>query len=142
MDGPGPVEPRRALAPLAIALSVLTLRLQVGRADSTGARQPRGPERFLTTVLMTDMVGSTEHAAELGDHGWRELLDLITPRPGRPAAHRGREIDTAGDGFFATFDAPAPAVAFALEIVDESSNWASMSVRASTSARSSRWARR
>jgi YVTN family beta-propeller protein len=76
----------------------------------------RAPERFLTTVVMTDIVGSTEHAAELGDRGWHELL----------ASHHalmrvalrsfgGREIDTAGDGFFVTFDAPASAVGFVLE---------------------------
>ena len=75
------------------------------------------PERFLTTVVMTDMVGSTEHAAELGDTGWRELLELHHSLV-RSALRRagGREIDTAGDGFFVTFDAPAAAVAFALEI--------------------------
>ena len=78
------------------------------------------PERFLTTVLMTDIVGSTEHAAELGDGGWRELLGA-PPRLVRAALrrHGGREIDTAGDGFFATFDAPAAAVDCALEIVGD-----------------------
>jgi peptide/nickel transport system substrate-binding protein len=65
---------------------------------------------------MTDIVGSTEHAAELGDAAWRDLVQqhhaLI-----RAALRRrgGREIDTAGDGFFAIFDAPATAVACALE---------------------------
>ncbi|MFL5687503.1 MAG: adenylate/guanylate cyclase domain-containing protein, partial [Chloroflexota bacterium] len=75
------------------------------------------PERFLTTVVMTDVVGSTEHAAELGDHGWRELLELHHALV-RAALRRagGREIDTAGDGFFVTFDAPAAAVAFAVDI--------------------------
>ena len=77
----------------------------------------KAPERFLTTVVMTDLVGSTEHAAELGDHGWRELLELHHALV-RAALRRrgGREIDTAGDGFFVTFDAPAAAVGFALEI--------------------------
>ena len=79
-----------------------------------------GPERFLTTVLMTDIVGSTEHASELGDRAWRELIaqhhTLVRASLRR---HRGRELDTAGDGFFATFDAPAQAVDCALEIVDE-----------------------
>ena len=77
------------------------------------------PERFLTTVLMTDIVASTEHAAELGDSGWRELVQshhgLVRAALRR---HGGREIDTAGDGFFATFDAPAAAVRCALEIVE------------------------
>ena len=72
--------------------------------------------RFLTTVLMTDIVGSTEHAAELGDSGWRELVQLHHQAV-RAALrrHAGREIDTAGDGFFAIFDAPAAAVVCALE---------------------------
>jgi YVTN family beta-propeller protein len=77
-------------------------------------------ERFLTTVLMTDIVGSTDHAAELGDSPWRELVQVHHARV-RAALrrHAGREIDTAGDGFFAVFDAPAAAVRCALEIVDE-----------------------
>jgi peptide/nickel transport system substrate-binding protein len=66
---------------------------------------------------MTDIVGSTEHAAELGDSAWRELVQqhhgLVRAALRR---HGGREIDTAGDGFFAIFDAPAAAVECALEI--------------------------
>jgi len=66
---------------------------------------------------MTDIVGSTEHAAELGDSAWRELLQqhhaLIRAALRR---HGGREMDTAGDGFFVIFDAPASAVECALEI--------------------------
>jgi peptide/nickel transport system substrate-binding protein len=66
---------------------------------------------------MTDIVGSTEHAAEVGDSGWRELVQqhhaLVRASLRR---HGGREIDTAGDGFFAVFDAPAAAVDCALEI--------------------------
>ena len=60
---------------------------------------------------MTDIVGSTEHAAELGDQGWRDLVQLHHAAI-RAALrrYRGREIDTAGDGFFAIFDAPAAAV--------------------------------
>ncbi len=73
-------------------------------------------ERFLTTVVMTDIVGSTEHAAELGDEGWRELVQLHHSVV-RAALRRfgGRELDTAGDGFFAIFDAPAAAVDCVLE---------------------------
>ena len=69
---------------------------------------------------MTDIVGSTEHAAELGDSGWRELVQLHHALV-RAALrrHGGREMDTAGDGFFAIFDAPAAAVRCALEIVEE-----------------------
>src|SRR3990172_5254233 len=69
------------------------------------------PERFLTTVVMTDIVGSTEHAAELGDEGWRDLVQLHhSAIRAALRTYRGREIDTAGDGFFAIFDAPAAAV--------------------------------
>jgi ABC-type transport system substrate-binding protein len=69
---------------------------------------------------MTDIVGSTEHASELGDSGWRKLVQEHNTRI-RAALRRrgGREMDTAGDGFFAIFDAPAAAVACALEIADE-----------------------
>jgi YVTN family beta-propeller protein len=67
---------------------------------------------------MTDIVGSTEHAAELGDSAWRELVQqhhrLVRTALRR---HGGREIDTAGDGFFAVFDAPAAALVCALDIV-------------------------
>ncbi|MBA2255229.1 MAG: adenylate/guanylate cyclase domain-containing protein [Chloroflexi bacterium] len=68
-------------------------------------------ERVLATVLFTDIVGSTAKAVELGDAGWRRLLDahhaLIR---GRLVRFRGTEIDTAGDGFFASFDGPARAI--------------------------------
>jgi class 3 adenylate cyclase len=68
-------------------------------------------DRVLATVLFTDIVGSTGVAAERGDRAWGELLEQhhATMR-GLLARHRGREIDTAGDGFFATFDGPARAV--------------------------------
>jgi len=62
-------------------------------------------------VLFTDIVGSTEKATALGDRGWRELLDQHHVRIRRQLERfKGREIDTAGDGFFATFDGPARAV--------------------------------
>jgi class 3 adenylate cyclase len=77
----------------------------------TGTRPAREPDRVLATVLFTDIVGSSQRAAELGDRAWRELLG------GHHAAVRrqlerfqGREVDTAGDGFLATFDGPARAV--------------------------------
>jgi len=61
-------------------------------------------------------VGSTEHAAELGDAGWRELVQLHhSVIRAALRRHGGREIDTAGYGFFAIFDAPAAAVTCALE---------------------------
>ena len=69
------------------------------------------PERLLTTVLFTDLVGSTERLADLGDQRWRELVerhhDLVRRMLSR---YRGVEVDTAGDGFFATFDGPARAI--------------------------------
>ena len=76
-------------------------------------------DRVLATVLFTDVVGSTEKAAELGDRRWKELVEEHHRRVrGQLARYRGREIDTAGDGFFATFDGPARAVRCAGSIVD------------------------
>jgi pimeloyl-ACP methyl ester carboxylesterase len=76
-------------------------------------------DRALATVLFTDVVGSTEKAAELGDRRWKELVEEHHRRVrGQLARYRGREIDTAGDGFFATFDGPARAVRCAGSIVD------------------------
>ena len=69
-------------------------------------------------MLFTDIVGSTERAAALGDEAWRDLLDAHHDRVRREIERfRGREIDTAGDGFFATFDGPARAVRCAQAIV-------------------------
>ena len=67
--------------------------------------------RWLATVLFTDIVSSTEHAARIGDRAWSELLQKFHAM-GREqlTAHRGREIDTAGDGLFASFDGPARAI--------------------------------
>jgi pimeloyl-ACP methyl ester carboxylesterase len=74
-------------------------------------------ERWLATVLFTDIVGSTERAAQLGDRAWRDLLQKFHAI-GRTQleAQRGREIDTAGDGLFATFDGPARAIRCAAAI--------------------------
>jgi YVTN family beta-propeller protein len=83
------------------------------------ARAGRGPDRYLTTVLFTDIVGSTERAAELGDRAWRDLVEQHHELIRRELRRfGGREVDTAGDGFFAVFDAPARAVACALVIVE------------------------
>jgi class 3 adenylate cyclase len=74
-------------------------------------------ERLLATVLFTDIVRSTEHAAELGDRRWRELLtqhDRIVER--ELARHRGRHVKSFGDAVFASFDGPARAVRCALAI--------------------------
>jgi class 3 adenylate cyclase len=77
----------------------------------TGTRDAPEPDRVLATVLFTDIVGSTERAAELGDHRWRELLEAYYELARRQLGRfRGREIDTAGDGLFAAFDGPARAI--------------------------------
>jgi pimeloyl-ACP methyl ester carboxylesterase len=69
------------------------------------------PDTVLATVLFTDLVGSTATAAELGDRRWRELLERHHEAVRTQLSRfRGREIDTAGDGFFATFDGPARAI--------------------------------
>ena len=88
------------------------------RAGSPAA--VHGDERRLATVLFTDIVGSTELALRLGDRAWRELLQrfLLLARQ-QLAAHRGFEVDNAGDGVFATFDAPARAVVCASAMVRE-----------------------
>ncbi|HST18013.1 MAG TPA: adenylate/guanylate cyclase domain-containing protein [Gaiellaceae bacterium] len=69
------------------------------------------PDTVLATVLFTDLVGSTATAAELGDRRWRELLERHHEAVrSQLTRFRGREVDTAGDGFFATFDGPARAI--------------------------------
>jgi len=84
--------------------------------------RPRGdsvPDRVLATVLFTDIVGSTARAAELGDAAWGNLLAaLYREVRGELARFRGNEIDTAGDGLFATFDGPARAIQCARSLVD------------------------
>ena len=76
------------------------------------------PERVLATVMFTDIVGSSETAAEVGDARWRELLERHHALIRRELLRfRGREIDTAGDGFFASFDGPARAIRCACAIV-------------------------
>ncbi|HET7308638.1 MAG TPA: adenylate/guanylate cyclase domain-containing protein [Actinomycetota bacterium] len=77
----------------------------------TGVRRGPDPDRVLATVLFTDVVGSTETATRLGDRAWRTLLDRHHEVVRRELARwRGREVDTAGDGFLATFDGPARAI--------------------------------
>jgi class 3 adenylate cyclase len=83
----------------------------------TGERPPVEVERILTTVLFTDIVGSTERAASLGDQRWSELLSAHRQVVRSELHHfRGQEIDTAGDGFLATFDGPARAIRCAFAI--------------------------
>jgi class 3 adenylate cyclase len=74
--------------------------------------------RVLATVLFTDIVGSSERAAELGDRAWRQLVEQHHARVrALLARYRGHEVDTAGDGFFATFDGPGRSVRCAEAIV-------------------------
>ena len=80
----------------------------------------RRPDRVLVTVLITDIVGSTNWAAEMGDASWRELLDRhhsLVRR--RLSEFRGVELGTAGDGFVATFDGPGRAVECALAVASD-----------------------
>ncbi|MBI4270895.1 MAG: adenylate/guanylate cyclase domain-containing protein [Candidatus Rokubacteria bacterium] len=98
----------------------------IGNADAildeleeflTGVRRGPEPDRVLATVMFTDIVDATAKAGELGDRRWRDLLDahhaLVREQL---AKFRGREIDTAGDGFLAAFDGPARAVRAACSI--------------------------
>jgi class 3 adenylate cyclase len=86
----------------------------------TGARHTDPGDRVLATILSTDIVGSTELVAQFGDRTWRDLLErhhaMVRHELER---YRGREIDTAGDGFFAAFDGPARAIRCAKAVVDE-----------------------
>ena len=85
-----------------------------------GSRGAHDAERALATILFTDIVGSTETAARLGDRRWRDLLERHDATVRRElAVHRGREVKTMGDGFLATFDGPARAIRCATAIKAE-----------------------
>jgi class 3 adenylate cyclase len=85
----------------------------------TGMRPPAAPDRMLATVLFSDIVASTERASQLGDGPWRALLEahhvIIRAELDR---FDGREVDTAGDGFFAAFTGPARAISCACAMRD------------------------
>jgi class 3 adenylate cyclase len=86
----------------------------------TGVRPTPEPDRELSTLLFTDIASSTELVTRLGDQAWQELLErhyaMVREELSR---FRGHEVDTAGDGFFATFDGPARAVRCALSVVGD-----------------------
>jgi class 3 adenylate cyclase len=85
----------------------------------TGTRHSGTGERVLATVLFTDIVGSTARAAELGDRRWRDVLDAHDRAVRRLLERfRGREVNTRGDGFVATFDGPGRAIQCACAIRD------------------------
>jgi pimeloyl-ACP methyl ester carboxylesterase len=106
------------------------LALRAGRIQSeiqefltsvwqTGGWEDAESDRMLATVLFTDIVDATAKAVELGDRRWRELLERHHAFVRRELIRfRGREVDTAGDGFLATFDGPARAIRCACAIVD------------------------
>jgi class 3 adenylate cyclase len=89
-------------------------------AWDAGAWEPPEPDRVLATLLFTDIVDSTARAAELGDAHWRALVEQHHATIRRQLVRfRGREVDTAGDGFFASFDGPARAVRCACSIAQD-----------------------
>lgn len=84
---------------------------------ATGSAPAVQSDRFLTTMAFLDLVSSTEHATRIGDAAWRRLLDEhYAVARAALKRHAGREIDTAGDGLFASFDGPARAIRCAREI--------------------------
>jgi class 3 adenylate cyclase len=95
------------------------LALEAIDAFVAGERPRHVPDTVLATLFFTDLVGSTERAAEVGDRAWRELLgrhlNLVRRELER---YRGEEVDTAGDGMFARFDGPARAISCARTVVE------------------------
>jgi class 3 adenylate cyclase len=128
-----PIESARRLAGLIVGARFIELEgrdhvLFVGDTEQvageieelvTGARRPPAPARALLTVLITDIVGSTQLAAQLGDARWRELLgEHNRIVRSQLEDHQGREVKTIGDGFLAVFDGPARAIWCARAIFD------------------------
>ena len=85
----------------------------------TGVRRAPEPSRVLATVLFTDIVGSTEHAAQIGDHPWKELLDrLDNMTRSQIEQFGGRLVNTTGDGHLGTFDGPGKAIRCARSLIE------------------------
>jgi len=109
--------PGRDFGPLFGDEEALFVELERFLKEVQEVREPEEPDRILATVLFTDIVGATARASELGDRAWRQLLlkhhETVRSELGR---FRGKEMDTAGDGFFATFDGPARAIRCAFAI--------------------------
>jgi pimeloyl-ACP methyl ester carboxylesterase len=85
----------------------------------TGVRESSEPNRVLATILFTDIAGSTERAAAIGDRSWATLLEAHHASVRRQIErYRGVELDNAGDGFFVSFDGPARAIRCAIAIRD------------------------
>ncbi len=96
----------------------------------TGRRAEPATERVLRTILFTDIVGSTERAADVGDHRWKELLDEHDRATRQILGRfRGQEINTTGDGFLAAFDGPGRAIECA-RALSESARMVGLEVRA------------
>ena len=110
----------RAVARGDVLLSQGVTRTLIGAVTGRGGLPAgSGADRVLATVMFSDIVSSTQRAAEIGDRRWREMLDehdrLVRQEL---TAHGGREIKTTGDGFLALFDAPARAIRCAVAIRD------------------------
>jgi class 3 adenylate cyclase len=114
LDPPQHVLPGRVSAGSPTGISP---RPAAGERGDAG-REPAASQEPVYTFLMTDMVGSTQLATALGDHGWAELLTSHHATVRRPLhRHRGQEVGTTGDGFFAVFRSPAAAVVCAHAVI-------------------------
>ena len=93
---------------------------EIERFIETLREEEQDMDRILATLLFTDVVGSTRTAAVLGDRRWSEMIEAHHTRVrALLARHRGRLIDTAGDGVFAAFDGPARSIRCAKAIIDD-----------------------